>query len=132
MAPLTEIVAFFEKKIQGAFWRFSGQKRALSDSKHLATLLEFVFSYAHWSNFSKSTTLWKKNYIFFFFDALNLGQIVLKKIDSKLTQSLDILILYFFYEYLFDFYTLGPFFGLSSSYSLKDLDNTKYFFIVVV
>ena len=39
MAPLTEIVAFFEKKIQGAFWRFSGQKRALSDSKHLATLL---------------------------------------------------------------------------------------------
>ena len=39
MAPLTEIVAFFEKKIQGAFWRFSGQKRALSDSKHLGTLL---------------------------------------------------------------------------------------------
>ena len=39
MAPLTQIVAFFEKKIQGAFWRFSGQKRALSDSKHLATLL---------------------------------------------------------------------------------------------
>ena len=39
MAPLTEIVAFFEKKIQGVFWRFSGQKRALSDSKHLATLL---------------------------------------------------------------------------------------------
>ena len=70
----------------------------------------------------------KKNYIFFFFDALNLGQIVLKKIDSKLTQSLDILILYFFYEYLFDFYTLGPFFGLPSS----NFNNTKYFSIVVV
>ena len=67
---------------------------------------------------------------FFFFDALYLGQIVLKKIDSKLTQSLDILILYFFYEYLFDIYTLGPFFGLPSSNSLKDLDNTKYSFIV--
>ena len=38
MAPLTQIVAFFEKKIWGAFWRFSGQKRALPDSKHLATL----------------------------------------------------------------------------------------------
>ena len=38
VAPLTEIVAFFEKKIWGAFWRFSGQKRALPDSKHLATL----------------------------------------------------------------------------------------------
>ena len=40
VAPLTEIVAFFEKKIQGVFWRFSGQKRALSDSKHLATLFQ--------------------------------------------------------------------------------------------
>ena len=38
VAPLTEIVALFEKKIWGAFWRFSGQKRALPDSKHLATL----------------------------------------------------------------------------------------------
>ena len=38
VAPLTEIVAFFEKKIWGAFWRFPDQKRALPDSKHLATL----------------------------------------------------------------------------------------------
>ena len=38
VAPLTEIVTFFEKKIWGTFWRFSGQKRALPDSKHLANL----------------------------------------------------------------------------------------------
>ena len=39
VAPLTEIVAFFEKKIWGAFWRSSGQKRALPRLKHyLATL----------------------------------------------------------------------------------------------
>ena len=38
MAPLKKIVAFFEKNIWGAFWRFSAQKRALHDSKHLNTL----------------------------------------------------------------------------------------------
>jgi len=38
VAPLTKIVAFFEKKILGAFWRFLTQKRALSNSKLLATL----------------------------------------------------------------------------------------------
>ena len=39
VALLTEIVSFFEKKIWGAFWRFLGQKWALPDSKHLATLI---------------------------------------------------------------------------------------------
>ena len=29
--PLTRIVALFEKKIWGAFWRFSARKRAVSD-----------------------------------------------------------------------------------------------------
>ena len=41
VALLTEIVSFFEKKIWGAFWRFLGQKWALPDSKHLATLSMF-------------------------------------------------------------------------------------------
>ena len=43
VALLTEIVSFFEKKIWGAFWRFLGQKWALPDSKHLATLKLSLF-----------------------------------------------------------------------------------------
>ena len=39
VAPLTKIVAFFEEKNWGAFWRFSARKRALPDSEHLDTLL---------------------------------------------------------------------------------------------
>ena len=38
VALLTKIVALFEKKIWGAFWRLLAQKRALPDSKHLNTL----------------------------------------------------------------------------------------------
>ena len=70
MAPLTEIVAFFEKKIQGAFWRFSGQKRALSDSKHLATLEFSYFIFLHAAEdvtaaqFTKFKKYMKFNHVF--------------------------------------------------------------------
>jgi len=39
VAPLTKIVALFEKKIWGAFWRFFARKRALPYSEPLKTLL---------------------------------------------------------------------------------------------
>ena len=40
VALLTKIVALFEKKIWGAFWRFFARKRALSESDLLETLQE--------------------------------------------------------------------------------------------
>ena len=42
VAPLTKIVALFEKIMWGAFWRFSAPKRALPDSEVLLTLTALV------------------------------------------------------------------------------------------
>ena len=42
VAPLTKIVALFEKKLWGAFWRFSTRKRAPPDSEVLTTLINKV------------------------------------------------------------------------------------------
>ena len=39
VAPLTKIVALSGKKIWGAFWRLLEQKRAVSDSELLNTLI---------------------------------------------------------------------------------------------
>ena len=66
--------------------------------------LEFVFSYAHWSNFSKRTTLWKNKTEFFFLPCLIFGTNCIEKdrfkIDPIFRHSDTILLLWISFWHL--------------------------------
>ena len=51
VAPSIKIVAFSMKKIWGSFWRFLALEVALANSKHLTTLIYFIFTCIFSSDF---------------------------------------------------------------------------------
>ena len=51
VAPSIKIVAFSMKKIWGSFWRFLALEVALPSSKHLTTLIYFIFTCIFSSDF---------------------------------------------------------------------------------